>query len=47
MNKAGTVKFYDKDEVVSISKTDESGKSFGTIFLLENIIFKNQNLIIH
>lgn len=26
MNKAGTVKFYDKDEVVSISKTDESGK---------------------
>lgn len=26
MNKAGTVKFYDKDEVVSTSKTDENGK---------------------
>jgi uncharacterized surface anchored protein len=26
MNKAGTVKFYDKNEVVSTSKTNESGK---------------------
>lgn len=26
MNKAGTIKFYDKDEVVSTSKTDENGK---------------------
>lgn len=26
MNKAGTVKFYDKDEVVFTSKTDENGK---------------------
>ena len=26
MNKAGTVKFYDKDDVVSTSKTDKNGK---------------------